>query len=354
MAKRNGLPPNVTEFKDRHGKWRLRFRAQRRPTYYFKARFGSEEFHEELIACRSGRAATAALFNPRTRPGSIAALISQYYSTPEFTGLKVRTRVVYRGELERFRIAHGDKSVVNLKRMHIKAILGEMADRPNAANNLLDRLRSLMRLAVDEEWRETDPTLGIKGFKIKSTGFHSWTEAEIEVFEKKYDLGTRPRLAFDLLLYTNQRRSDVIVLGRQHRKGNSIYLSQQKTGTELQLDLHPDLIVSINAASSAGITGDLTYLVTQFGRPFTAAGFGNAMRVWCDDAGLQGCSAHGLRKAGARRMAEAGKTNPQIKSVTGHKTDKEVGVYVAAASQKELAKTAISGLSRPKKQPPAP
>lgn len=51
----------------------------------------------------------------------------------------------------------------------------------------------------------------------------------------------------------------------------------------------------IIAASSLG---NMTFLVTEFDRPFTAEGFGNWFRERCIEAGVPG-RAHGLRKAGA-------------------------------------------------------
>ena len=85
---------------------------------------------------------------------------------------------------------------------------------------------------------------------------------------------------------------------------------------------------------------DMTFLVTSQGQPFSAPGFGNWFRKACDEAGLpKGCSAHGLRKAAARRLAEAGCTVHQIASITGHKTLKEVAHYAAAADQVRLAAT---------------
>ena len=78
--------------------------------------------------------------------------------------------------------------------------------------------------------------------------------------------------------------------------------------------------------------------------PHTAAGFGNWFREQCDAAGLKHCSAHGLRKAASRRLAEAGCTHEQIKSITGHLTDKEVSRYTAAANKRALARQATKRL----------
>ena len=85
----------------------------------------------------------------------------------------------------------------------------------------------------------------------------------------------------------------------------------------------------------------LTFLLTAHGKPFTSNGFGNWFRDRCDEAGLPRCSAHGLRKAASRRLAEAGCTNQQIKAITGHRTDKEVARYTAAVDQVRLADQAM-------------
>lgn len=92
-------------------------------------------------------------------------------------------------------------------------------------------------------------------------------------------------------------------------------------------------------------TGDLTFLVTAFNRPFTSNGFGNRFRKWCDEAGLQNCSVHGLRKAAAARLAELGCTEQEIMAITGHRTSKEVTRYTRAASQKTRAESALRRMS---------
>lgn len=91
---------------------------------------------------------------------------------------------------------------------------------------------------------------------------------------------------------------------------------------------------------AASPLGDLTFLVTDRVKPFTANGFGNKFREWCDEAELHHRSPHGLRKAGARQLAEHGKTGHQIKVLTGHRTLKEVDRYTEAPRQKKLAERA--------------
>ena len=76
----------------------------------------------------------------------------------------------------------------------------------------------------------------------------------------------------------------------------------------------------LQAAMDALPTAHLTFIVTTNGKPFTAAGFGNWFREVCNEAGLQGYSSHGLRKAGCRRLAEAGCTANEIAAWSGHRT----------------------------------
>lgn len=114
--------------------------------------------------------------------------------------------------------------------------------------------------------------------------------------------------------------------------------TEDKTGLELTIPVHPELHKVIDATPS----GHLTYLVTKFGKPFTAAGFGNWFRERCNEAWLRHYAAHGLRKAAARRLAEAGCTAHEIAAITGHASLREVARYTKAADQKRLAVAAMN------------
>ena len=173
--------------------------------------------------------------------------------------------------------------------------------------------------------------------KAKAGSIHTWTEAEIEQYEARHPIGSRARLAMALLLYTGQRRSDVIRMGPQHIRKGVLAITQQKTGTELAVPVHPSLAEIIAATEC----GHLAFLVTAAGRPFSAGGLGDLFRQWCDQAGLPQCSAHGLRKAACRRLAEMGCSAPEIAAISGHKTLKEVQRYIEEADQARLAQAAM-------------
>ena len=148
---------------------------------------------------------------------------------------------------------------------------------------------------------------------------------------------TRAGLALALLLYTGQRRSDAVRIGQQHVKGGRILVRQQKTGRALAIPMHPELARALAAAPKT----NMTFLTTEHGASFSAAGFGNWFRRVCDAAGLSGCSAHGLRHAAGRRLAEAGCTEHEIAATLGMSL-RMVARYTAAASQEHLAGRALS------------
>jgi integrase len=126
-------------------------------------------------------------------------------------------------------------------------------------------------------------------------------------------------------------------MGRQHIRDGMLHIKQTKTGTELVIPVLPELDIVIAASRN----DHLTFLTTKFGQPFTAAGFGNWFREQCDVAGLNHCSAHGLRKAAARRLAEAGCTEHEIGAITGHASLREIERYTKAVDQERLAVSAM-------------
>ena len=153
----------------------------------------------------------------------------------------------------------------------------------------------------------------------------------------------RKRLALALLLYTAARRSDVVHFGPQHIKNGRLVFRQTKTRGVVDIPVHPVLRAILDATPAQ----HLTFLTTAQGKPFTAAGFGNWFHDRVKAAGLsEGCSAHGLRKAASRRLAEASATGHEIMAVTGHRTLKEVNRYTEAANRAALADSAIAALGR--------
>ena len=304
---------------------------------------GSAEFMEAYQVAFAGQTLPRQQIGAsRTKPGSIAALVVSYFSSPSFLALAPGTQQTYRLILEKFRQEHGDKPAALLMRQHINAMLAQRVPRPAAANHWLRLVKALMAFAVEEGFRPDNPTTGIKRIPTRSDGFHSWSEAEIAQFEAHYPVGSKARLALALGLYTAQRRSDVVSLGRQHICDGMLSMRQQKTRTTLVIPLHPALAAIIAATPSK----HLTFLTTAYGKPFTPAGFGGWFRKRCDEAGLpKQCSFHGLRKAACTRLADAGCSASVIAAISGHTTLREVERYTKAANQKNMARIGMNAIT---------
>jgi integrase len=331
------LPKFVHGFIDRHGRPRFYFR---RPGFESKPLHGlpySASFMSDYQAAMAGQPLSLGA-SSRTRPGSMMALALSYFASPDFRTLKSSTQRAYRWIIERICKDHGDKRAADLRRYHIVKLMAAQADKPGAANGLRMALRVLMKHAIDLGLRADDPTREVRAIRIRSAGHHSWTDDEIAQFERHHAIGSRARLALALLLYTGQRRGDVIRMGAQYIREGSLHIKQQKTGAELIIPVHPALAAIIAAAPRE----HLTFVTTRQGGPFEGSAFSRWFREQCDKAGLPHCSAHGLRKAAARRLAEAGCTAHEIGSITGHASLTELVRYTKAADQKRLAETAMT------------
>jgi len=329
-------PKYVQGFLDRHGRARFYFRRAGFKPVPLPGLPWSPEFMAAYEQALTGQ--PAEIGSARTNPDTVRALAVSYFNSSDFSSLKPSSQAIYRGVIDRFCIQYGDNRVTGLKREHVARLVAARAERPVAANTLRKVLRAMMKHAVEIGLRADDPTRDVRAIRVKSDGFHSWNDDEIAQFEKRHPTGTPARLALALLLYTGQRRSDVVRMGPQHIRNGLLGVRQQKTGFELAIPVHSALAAVIAETP----TYHLTFLTNQFGRPFTAGYFGQWFREQCDMAGLRHCSAHGLRKAAARRLAEAGCTAHEIAAITGHASLKEIARYTEAADRKRLAVSAMA------------
>lgn len=334
--------PKASAWTDRHGKRRWRYQHGGR-SWQLGTEYGSDEFIRRYESAMK-EAGERSAGSTRTARGSFDHLVAEFYRSPKFLSIGASTRATYSGIIDRFRSqkGRGAKLVKDLRRADVLAIMSSMSDTPAAANNLLRMLRMLMKLAIQLEWRDTDPTLGVDKFPT-GPGFHTWTEAEIARFYEHHKPGTLAHTAMTLMLYTGAARADVVRLGWGNVSGDRISYRRQKMmtrdGMRIDIQIMPELAAVLDSLPR----GNFTFLQTRHGKGRSAKAFGGLMRKWCDDAGLPDCTSHGLRKAIARRMGDAGATPHMIAAVTGHKSIKEVAHY---SEDYDRAASADEGLDR--------
>lgn len=302
-------------------------------------------------------AAYAAALEQRPQPigagkvvaGSMGALAAAWYASTGFTNLKPPSQRTYRAHLESLLVEFKDDAVADVQARHLLTILDKKgAKTPAAANALRNVLRQILQFAFERGWRNDNPMRDVRRVRYTKTPIRTWSEDDIAQFEARWPSGTRARLALYLMLFTGQRRSDVIRMGPQHVRGNTIMVKQQKTGTLLALPLHHALRAELPQAKH------LAFLMTELGAPFASP---TAFYNWFVDCAAKaelpkGLSPHGLRKATVVRLLEAGATPHQVMSITGHKSLAEVERYAAEVNQRRLAAAAVVKLDRPPKEQP--
>ncbi len=324
----------VHAFRDRAGRMRYYFRRHGKRTP-LPGLPGSGEFMDAYATLLSIRLQHVEP-RPTAAPKTFAALAIRYYGSPQYRSLSASSRTNYRRVIDGFLEGHGHRRVDQMTREHVDIVIGKMANKPGAGIILLKRVRTLIRYAMALGWTDRDPTAGVKGYKSKE--IHTWNEGEISVFERRWPEGTRERLTFALLLYTGQRGSDVYRMTWTDIVGDAIRVAQQKTAAKLTIPIHGALYRVLSTANRS----HPTILVTAYGEQFSVKGFGHMISTAIREAGLpERCKAHGLRKAAARRLAEAGCSASEIAAITGHKTLAEVERYTRAADQERLARQAI-------------
>ena len=347
--------PYLWEDVDRHGNVRIYFCRNKQRKVRIRAKPGTREFeaayHQALSQSEhSAPRPCEGQITRGARHGTWCWLCIEYFSSVDFQQLDPSTQRVRRRILEATftePVSPGAKETFAnfpLSRMTAKAVRvlrDRKAQLPDAANNRLKTIRRVFAWGAENDHVPSNPARDVSLLRYTSRGHHTWTIEEVRQYELRHPIGTRARLALALLLYTGTRRSDVVLLGRQHVRNGWLKFTQYKNRNRHPVTTEIPILPPLQQVIDASPTGDLTFLVTaQARRPFTAAGFGNWFRDRCNEAGMPHCSAHGLRKAGATIAAENGATVHELMSVFGWLTMKEAERYTRSVERRKLAEAA--------------
>ena len=330
------LPKWVQAF-TRHGKRRHYFRRRGYPRVPLPGEPWSAEFMAVYAAALEGTPL------PRVstlEPGSAGVVVLAYLASDSFAKIRSpNTRKTYQGILERFAAKYGDRPFYRFDRAGLEFILGGMHGTPGAARNLRNVLRRMCRWALVQKPKliDCDPTEGIRVALPKSDGWHTMTDEEREQFEATHPIGTKARAVYAILFFTALRVSDACRLGPQHIRGGELVIRQQKNRENLAQPVHPEMVSAIKAANFP--TG-LTFLMTRFGRPYTAKGLANKFKKWCRQAGLPHCSAHTVRKGTLTMIADSGATEYEIAAYSGDTSLRMAELYTRKRNTAKLAKSA--------------
>jgi integrase len=324
-------PPFISREVTRHGRpvWYVRRNGKR---IRLRAEYGTPEFEAEYQA--------ALARSPKPQKGEVAGgtlawLVERYRETGDWQSLSLATKRQRENILKQVLASAGDKPIARITTDTIAAGRDRRIKTPFQARHFLDTMRGLFRWAAKAKLVKADPTAGVEDPAVpKTEGFPVWTEEHVSAYEKCWPIGTRQRVWLDVLLYTGLRRGDAVRFGKQHVRDSVGTIKTEKTGTEVTLPILPVLAETL----AAGPCGDLTFIVTANGRPFTKESFGNAFKKACRKAGIANRSAHGLRKIAATRAADNGATEHALKAIFGWTTGRMAGLYTRDSDRRRLAR----------------
>ncbi|WLC19328.1 tyrosine-type recombinase/integrase [Bradyrhizobium diazoefficiens] len=322
--------------------WYVRLGKGRR--IRIKAAYGTPEFEAAYQAALRGELPLPAAKAPK---GSLEWLWILYRQTSAWSDLSLATRKQRERIMRQVLATGGAQPLSNITPRAIQ--LGIERRKSFAARHFVDTLRGMFKWAVAAEHVRSDPTAGKAVPKAKSKGFPVWTEGDLEQFERRWPIGTRERVMFDVYLYTGLRRGDAARLGKQHIRDGVITIDTEKTGTRVTIPVLPELAETI----AAGPTGELSIIASKKGQPIKKEVLGGLFKNACRAAGINK-SAHGIRKAAATRAANNGATVATLEAIFGWEGGKMASLYTRAADRRALAAEHMTKLSKTGTSIPAP
>ena len=325
------LPKHVTKTITPAGKVLLYFRIGKGPRKRLPDDPSSHEFDMAYAACLASK--------PKPRSKNKAAtklirwLVERYMQTGAWNTLAEGTRRQRSHIFKHMVLENGDVPFAAVTVKHIRNRMDKMASTPVQANNYLKAVSGMYSWALKNDLVSVNPCTGVDRLPVKTDGFPPWSMFEAFLFRETWPEGTTQRLAFELLLHVGSRRGDITEMGKQHLKGNVLQFKTQKTRSMVTVEL-PDYLIDLIGRTK---TGDLHFIVTSHGKPFSKAGFGNWFGSAAREAGVKK-NAHGLRKLAATIAADEGATSHELMAQFGWASPKQAEVYTRGADRERLGK----------------
>ncbi|MBU1306883.1 MAG: tyrosine-type recombinase/integrase [Alphaproteobacteria bacterium] len=353
---------------DRHENDRWYYRRKGMPKVRLREPYGSDSFWEEYAAAvlgvpyvKGGEKPKPVQIGGKAAPGSFRYLVEQYMARAvanQATHTRSRKRLVLDEICQETCLSKSGETTTGkfayrkMEPRHIAIIRDQKPGRPSAANNRIKIVSAMFEWALQPEvgLAIVNPARGVKKLQESVDGHHTITDDEMMRYEATHAVGTKARLAYEIFRCTGLRICDASVFGRQHLYKAAVTLlngeqieqvrfriTPKKTSTKTAVVVDMPVLEPLALAIAALPLTDMTFLVTEFGKPFSEKGLGNKMRDWFDEAQLFHCSSHGIRKADATIAAENGATGHELMGMMGWTTLKQAEIYTRKADRKKLA-----------------
>ncbi len=293
----------------------------------------SKAFSEAYWECRAGKVRGPVRHSWKN-------LIISYYQSPAYAKLAAGTRANYRRHCEAIREKNGEKDMRTFRRKHAIAARDALQDTWSKANERVAVLSMLCRHAVDLEWIDRNPVTDIE--KLKGGEYEPWPDAKLTAFEQYCDLhgAVLARTAYEVAIGTGQRIGDCVAMQWGDFDGEFMAVVQEKTGAKISIYCPRRLRDYLGKLPKRGRFIFARNLAQPLGKRTVQKAVEDVREKIGAKDGADRLVIHGWRYTAAVRLAEAGCSDAEIQSVTGHKTLAMVQKYRAAANQKRTSKRA--------------
>jgi site-specific recombinase XerD len=341
--------PHLLREVSRHGTVRWVVRIGHGPRVPIGHKYGTPEFSAAYQSAIRGEVVPPLITRVDAR--SLRFLVERWQASSAWSETGPATRQKRSALLKHALETSGHKPYKAVTRAHIIAGREKRAKTPAQANNFLAVMRALFKWAVKNDFVESDPTAGVEDLRRPNAarGIRIWTDDEIALFRARWPLGTRERLAFEILATTGLRRGDAARLGRQHIgevDGISVLrLRTEKTEQAVVREIMPELKAAIDACPASG----LALVARVNGAPLSKQSFGDWFRDACRAANVNK-SPHGLRKHDAITLLHSGATAEEINASQGRMPHSPaIGAYTRERDDELLAARATAKLKAARK-----
>lgn len=278
---------------------------------------------------------------PKPKPrafgaGTIGAGVTAYLGSTNYLGMASSTRERWKSRCDDIRLKYGKALLNDLSARHIKSDLSKFDG--HASNNRLKVWRSLCSFWDETGMIEVNVALQVSKKKTPKTDGHTpWNRKDFEVFRNYWAVGTKQRLAFELMYRTCAAIGDTCALNRTMIKDGWLTYTRQKSKSVATCPFYeagPDWFEATDdlAACLAIEPMNIALLTTEYGKARSAKGAASWFSAAATEAGLgKEKTAHGIRKGRAAIFKENGASADQRMAVLGHESESETLHYSKSA-----------------------
>lgn len=352
--------PYVETNKSRHKNVRYYLRIDGKRICRLPDDINSEEFSKKYWEARNaalpadGQEPVAKTISSIVKPNTFRWLCMEYMRTDAFKTLDSSTQEARRRIMEAMWLEpvspkdsrqFGDMPLTRMDHTNIEVLRDRKKETPFAADERLKVLRQVFDTKKDGKPIVPNIVRLVDPFNVHTDGHATATPENMAQFIEHHGIKSKAVLCIAILMFTGFRVSDVSQLGPQHRRKDTfklrLFKNRNRKPYDIEIAIHP-ILESVLAMHKVR---DLTYVVTEFGKPFSIKGLGNRISDWFRQAGLSHLTAHSVRKGLAADVAHNEATDSMLEAMFGWLDAKTSKIYTRNADRARLARQTVARIN---------